>query len=299
MPVWLYKLLEEGAKVTITNTVGPNNTLIRVEAIANETPGLVHVLARLSAMDKNIAKAFYCSPSVRHIAKMKNEGGFCGYRNIQMLISYIREGIAPGHEHFGNKIPSILRLQDLIETAWDMGFNSNARIETGGIKNTRKYIGTPEAQALFQSLGVPCEPVSFSSKGQSEGDLRVLKHVFEYFDDDRGDSKVYVTEKPPIYFQHKGHSMTIVGVEVQHNGLANLVVFDPMFNPSHSLKKLIGAESFRISDPARLIKAHRRGEAHLAKYKDFELLKITGRSEVQQNKTSYDAVPARNSHNAS
>ena len=61
----------------------------------------------------------------------------------------------------------------MIEQAWDMGFNSSGRIETGGIKGTRKYIGTPEvyftstptgyvtnvtsntkAQALFLSLGI-------------------------------------------------------------------------------------------------------------------------------------------------
>jgi zinc finger-containing ubiquitin peptidase 1 len=35
-----------------------------------------------------------------------------------------------------------------------MGYNSAGRIETGGVRLTRKYIGTPEAQALFMSLGV-------------------------------------------------------------------------------------------------------------------------------------------------
>ena len=154
MPTWLRRMLEEGAKVTITNQIGPNGTVTKVEAVANETPGLVPVLARLSELDDAVERAFYCSPEVRHIAKMQREGGFCGYRNIQMMISYIRDAKSDGHQHFHGRIPSILKLQDLIEQAWDMGFNSAGRIETGGVRLTRKYIGTPEAQALFMSLNI-------------------------------------------------------------------------------------------------------------------------------------------------
>lgn len=40
--------------------------------------------------------------------------------------------------------PSVLELQDMIERAWDMGFNSHGRIATGGIRGTRKHIGTSE-----------------------------------------------------------------------------------------------------------------------------------------------------------
>lgn len=39
---------------------------------------------------------------------------------------------------------SVLELQDMIERAWDMGFNSHGRIATGGIRGTRKHIGTSE-----------------------------------------------------------------------------------------------------------------------------------------------------------
>ena len=148
-------MLEEGAKVTIYNQISANGTVVRVEAVANETPGLVPVLARLSYQDPSVDHAFYCSPGVHHIAKMPKEGGFCGYRNIQMMISYIREARTPGYQHFPGKTPSILRLQDMIEHAWDMGFNSAGKVETGGIRLTRKYIGTPEAQALFNSLTIP------------------------------------------------------------------------------------------------------------------------------------------------
>ena len=47
-------MLEEGARVTITNQLGPNGQIVRVEAIANETPGLVPVLAHLSDLDSTV-----------------------------------------------------------------------------------------------------------------------------------------------------------------------------------------------------------------------------------------------------
>lgn len=268
-------MLEDGAKVTISNQLGSDGTVVRVEAIANETPGLVPVLARLSHLDQSVERAFYCSPDVRYISKMPKEGGFCGYRNIQMLISYIREAKSVGYEHFQGKLPSILRLQDLIEEAWEMGFNSSGKIETGGIRLTRKYIGTPEAQALFQSLDIPCEATAFSRSSELVAHENLLLAVGNYFNDQKDmntEEKVVRTMKSPIYFQHRGHSMTIVGLEAKKDGSVNLVVFDPMFQPHAVLKKLVNASSFRLSDPAKWLKAYRRGENYLSKYEDFELL---------------------------
>ena len=154
MPAWLRKLLEDGAKITTYNQIGPDGAVIKVKTIANETPDLIPVLARLSDLDQSVERAFYCDAAILHIAKMQKEGGFCGYRNIQMILSYILLAKAAGHHHFDGNLPTILKLQDLIEQAWDMGYNSAGKIETGGIRLTRKYIGTPEAQALFLSLGV-------------------------------------------------------------------------------------------------------------------------------------------------
>lgn len=279
MPGWLRRMLEEGAKVTITNRIRPDGTLVRIETIANETPNLVPVLSRLSQLDRSVERAFYCSPEVRHVCKMPKEGGFCGYRNIQMMVSFIQDANITGAEHFPGRLPTILKLQDMIEKAWDMGFNASGRLETGGIRFTRKYIGTPEAQALFMSLDILCEATAFTTTESVEGFETMMCAVCEYFDDDRTKdniNKVVITDKPPIYFQHHGHSMTIVGVEQRLEGILNLVVFDPMFNPSPALKKLAisGTTSFRTAEPEKLLKAHRRGERYLEKYRDFELLKL-------------------------
>lgn len=146
MPEWLRHQLEAGAKVTILTRISPDGRLCRVENVANEFEGVVPVLAQLCEQDPAVARAYLCYPEVTHVVKMAKEGGFCGYRNIQMMVSYIRDARSEGHERFAGRLPSVIQLQDLIEAAWDRGFNTIGRVETGGIRGTRKYIGTPEVR---------------------------------------------------------------------------------------------------------------------------------------------------------
>lgn len=153
MPEWLRKQLERGAKVTVVNHIGSDGRLMRIETIANEFPGIVPVLAQLCEQDHAVSRAYICHPDLTHVVKMAKEGGFCGYRNIQMLLSYIQNARSEGHQQFQGKLPSILQLQDMIESAWDQGFNPMGRIETGGIRGTRKYIGTPEVDHLVKFAG--------------------------------------------------------------------------------------------------------------------------------------------------
>ncbi|KAK2797758.1 hypothetical protein FQN50_009087 [Emmonsiellopsis sp. PD_5] len=275
MPSWLWNMLEEGPKITVTNQIQPDGTLRRVESVANETPHLIPVLAQLCNLDDSVERAFLCSPSVRHVFKMQKEGGFCGYRNIQMLVSYIQDSRADGYEQFPGRLPSILRLQDMIEQAWDLGFNSAAKAETGGIKGTRKYIGTSEAQALFLSLGVRCNAGAFSTTADISAHEALLVEVMEYFreGDIGSNEKIIQTELPPIYFQHQGHSLTIVGFEIRKSGSVNLLVFDPMFKTAPAIERLLG-NTVRSLDPARLLGAYRRGGGYLQKYKEFEILKL-------------------------
>lgn len=92
--------------------------------------------------------AYLCSPKIEQVSKLKKEGAhFCGYRNIQMMCS------ALNHPSLSSRT-GIFELQDLIENAWDGGLNSHGRVQTGGIRGTRKHIGTSEV--LFpDGLGVP------------------------------------------------------------------------------------------------------------------------------------------------
>ncbi|KAJ5501704.1 Peptidase C78 ubiquitin fold modifier-specific peptidase 1/ 2 [Penicillium expansum] len=276
MPSWLKKMLEKGGSISKQTQITSDGKFTRRDTVENETDHLIPVLARLCEQDKSVQRAFFCKPKVRHICKMRREGGFCGYRNIQMMISWLKKSRGFGHEHFPNKGPTILELQDMIESAWDMGFNSSGRAETGGIKDTRKFIGTPEAQALFMSLGIPCEARSLSERSDLRACDALYIDVADYFRSacsPEDETKIVQTDLPPIYFQHQGHSMTIIGFEIRDNGSANLLVFDPMFKTSPAMERLIGA-FVKPSDPTRLLKAYRRGTPYLQKYKIFELLKL-------------------------
>jgi hypothetical protein len=277
MPAWLRRLLEQGAKKTQSNIIGPDGKLSKLETTDNEASNVISVLSQLCEQDKSVQRAFFCSPNVRQISKMPREGGFCGYRNIQMLISYIQESHISGYEYFSETLPTILQLQDMIESAWDMGFNSVGRAETGGIRGTRKYIGTPEAQALFLSLGIDCEAGSIGETGEMRAHDALYAAVAAYFRcacSLDGDDKVFLTNLPPIYLQHHGHSLTIVGFEIRGDGGANLLVFDPMFKIPLAVRRLSGPRTIASLDPTKVLKAYRRGTTYLQKYKVFELLKL-------------------------
>ena len=156
MPGWLRKLLENGATVTVRNRIKPDGSLEKVETVSNEVGGTVPVLAQLCQQDATVKNAYLCHPCVEHIVKLSREGGFCGYRNIQMMVSYLQGTQTSGWEHFQHRSPGIFQLQDMIEHAWDCGFNSQGRVETSGIRGTRKYIGTSEVGRTYSERERVC-----------------------------------------------------------------------------------------------------------------------------------------------
>lgn len=66
-----------------------------------------------------------------------------------MMSSYIVGVKSQGHDSLNDRIPTIFEIQDYIENAWDLGINAQGREETGGIKGTRKYIGTPDVSEAW------------------------------------------------------------------------------------------------------------------------------------------------------
>ncbi|CAL5408059.1 unnamed protein product [Camellia sinensis] len=79
----------------------------------------------------------------------------------------------------------------------------------------------------------------------------LIDWVWNYFSDNKlttlGNARVIVSEKAPLYFQHDGHSRTIVGIQVkhQHKGTQqyNLLILDPGHKTAaleKSLKENVG-----------------------------------------------------------
>lgn len=291
MPKWLVELLQhDGATVTI-NRLDGDGKLKKVKFCPNRTSDILPVVEQLLQQDKSTEYAYLCHPSVKHVSKLKREGGFCGYRNIQMMTSYIIGTYSQGYEFFNDKIPSIFEIQDYIETAWDKGINKQGRIETGGIRGTRKYIGTPDAQAMLIYLDIACEAQALKPKKDKPDAERAYNLLFDavetYFANGCTDfrTKVRCTQLPPIYFQHPGHSMTIVGFEKRSNGAKEIIVFDPMFHDSSTITQLIGQE-FRHKAPSNSLKAYRRGVHYLRRYNEFEILKLTPPRRPNEEATS-------------
>ncbi|KAL2128378.1 hypothetical protein VTI74DRAFT_9271 [Chaetomium olivicolor] len=253
MPDWLVTLLRKEGQVT--------------------SQGVIPVLAQLLEQSTSTKYAYLCHPCVKHVSKLKREGGFCGYRNIQMLSSYVIHTKAQGHQHLGHDIPSIFQIQEYIETAWDRGINAQGRLETGGIRGTRKYIGTPEALAVFRLLEISCDAQGIKHKepGKSEADL--LEYVENYFQSGVEDptQRIRQTKLPPIYFQHAGHSLTIIGFEKLKSGAKQLIVFDPSFHDSSYIVRLVG-KTFVHPMPELALKQYRRGNRYLKAYREFEIL---------------------------
>lgn len=133
MPKWLHRLLEDEEKLHLVDA----------------PYAISEILGIILAQDSDVEVAYLCHPNVRYVGKVKgrcrNEGNnFCGYRNIQMLLSYVTTISGDSPESDAGVIPTIREVQNLIEEAWDQGFNESGRVQTGGIKGTRKHIGTPE-----------------------------------------------------------------------------------------------------------------------------------------------------------
>lgn len=277
MPKWLYNELEAGPPVRRVNKIGLDGRLSTHSFIETEVAGLVPVLSQLSALSEPVKMAYFCHPSVQHVYKRKSHGGFCGYTNIQMMVSYIQGARAQGHDRFGKSIPGVLQLQDMIENAWDHGVRKSGRLETGGIKGTRKWIGTPETATLFEHVGIPHHAAMFFHKSGRQAHEQLFDFVENHFSHGCASTdKIRTTHRAPIYLQQPGHSLTIVGLECYKDGTRNLLVFDPGFGPSRDIRRFIGKQKlYKLvsnRDVQFLLRTYRRTSKQLAKYRTFEVL---------------------------
>jgi hypothetical protein len=277
MPREVRRVLENASKPSYECRIGPDGKLIREAIVYNETPRPVPILADLSTHDPNTTIAYFCHKSVKHVHKLRCDGNFCGYWNIQMLLSY-RLARIEDPAHGSLPLPNVLEIQDTIEAAWDAGTCAFGRTETGGIRNTRKWIGTHEAAAYFLHLGQPVTALSFRTSSNPKvpsAHTQLLDFVEAYFisglehADDNGTSRI--TQMAPIYFQRPGHSMTIVGMERRSDGERVLLVFDPSFAVAETLRQLRNGK-FAKSKIDSLMAAFRQDEAKLARYKEYEIM---------------------------
>ncbi|CEJ94558.1 hypothetical protein VHEMI10081 [[Torrubiella] hemipterigena] len=237
---------------------------------------MVSAIASILAIDPTVVTAHLCHEATQHISKTAIEETFCGYRNIQMILSCL---IGHSKSLSMTEVPSILDIQVLIEKAWDNGILSESRIQTGGILKSRKYIGTPEVCALFTSLNIRSRTHRFISQTGKSSYAQLVDVVQAYFSNSRQQTsihgeKIHQTELSPIFLQRPGHSLLIIGVEKRDNGHYNLLVFDPDYRYPDNITKLLA--KLRISRFSKLrdhiTSCYRRSDEHFAKYSEIEIL---------------------------
>jgi hypothetical protein len=196
------------------------------------TPNLINRIRTLCQQQSN-SKVFLCS-SVNHYASagMEDEGWGCGFRNLQMILSSLQSQSAFADAlrpilGDSQSIPSIARLQILIEEAWAAGFDVEGQNQLEGqLSNTRKWIGASEVFAVLTANRIKVQLLDFQSEDATHSKL--IKWVVDYF------QKHSLPQRFPIFLQMKGHSFTIVGVELFPNeSQPNLIVFDPSHPKSH------------------------------------------------------------------
>lgn len=255
--------------------------IARHDTVQHGKDGYIALLKDLLVQDDATASARLCHPNVQYIGKMNygvfhGEGNnFCGYHNIQMQISCIRYMQEAHCTAFDHGVPSILCLQDLIEAAWDEGINAHGRVQTGGIRNTRKHIGTSEAQALFTSLGIMTKANVFiphNKRGTTfEQLLQFVNKHFTASETTEGIKEVVCTDRPPIYLQCPGHSMTIVGIAIDIHGDQSLLVFDPAIAPPKQILDLSTSE-VELGTCRKIVKCFRKSKRQMRNFTRFETL---------------------------
>ena len=82
-----------------------------------------------------------------------------------------------------------------------------------------------------------------------------------------------VSDRPPLYFQHAGHSRTIVGIEYLKSGQINLLLFDPSKSPSSKVREYAQGKLGKKNMSGEVLKHFRVALDDIAKKKQYQILR--------------------------
>ncbi|GKY97582.1 hypothetical protein MPSEU_000716700 [Mayamaea pseudoterrestris] len=190
----------------------------------------------------------------------------CGFRNLQMTLIGILSILPDDHEYFYDrpkldgelvKIPTLLNVQHLMEQAWLDGWDRNgAKHYQGMLAHKKVWIGAVEVASAMGCLHIDATVVQFIQCSASRSLLGPF--CYNYFrkragcniclsrssrqcavetlrtTESRDDHSIGVAcscscSVLPLYLQWEGHSVTIVGVELNREMLvSHFIVLDPM-----------------------------------------------------------------------
>lgn len=179
------------------------------------------------------------------------------------------------------------RLQAELERAWRAGYDPGGAAQFGHrVLGSQKWIGTTECCALLRYYGLRTHIVDFHSSGNhGDGHEAMVDWVWRYFHDPRSrrgsqgysgaassgatgrrvvadalTGPVEKTNRPPLYFQHQGHSRTVVSRppvprRCLHGWVALLRLVLPRERHDVVLWRQIGIEKRRKGDREEVSRA--------------------------------------------
>ncbi|KAG5878214.1 hypothetical protein JTB14_020791 [Gonioctena quinquepunctata] len=242
------------------------------------------IVPRVRAMSNNatnVVRTLLCTCVDHYASSYGDRGWGCGYRNTQMLISSLlthtgyNEKIYKlweGRKPPRSSVPSISRIQSVIEQAWAQGFDIQGSEQLGcRLVNTRKWIGATEVVTLLSFLRMKCQLVDFHRPtGPGGTHPELFKWVLKYFENSVGGEFT-----PPLYLQHQGHSRTIMGIEVHRDGSLILLVLDP----SHSPQQM--AQFGDTNSVAAALRLLRKSESAM-KARQYQIVAVVGMIDSEQ-----------------
>lgn len=229
----------------------------------------------LSSSSPGVIRSLLCSAVDHYASSYGDKGWGCGYRNLQMVLSSMLQNTTFNealYSAWGNHgpsrtaMPSISRLQKMVEAAWAQGFDVQGSEQLGcKLHNTRKWIGATEVVTVLSWLRINCQLVDFHHPTSIDGrHPELFNWVLRYFEEPR-------VHTPPLYLQHQGHSRTIIGIEQRASGLSLLVL-----DPSHGPRQVAALGSSQ--DSLRLI---RRSQAAM-RAPQYQIVAVRGLIETEE-----------------
>ncbi|XP_074718450.1 zinc finger-containing ubiquitin peptidase 1 isoform X3 [Strix uralensis] len=239
-----------------------------------KTSGIIEALCKYYQNENKDVRRVWLSTGVDHFhSSLGDRGWGCGYRNFQMLLSsLLQNSLYNDCLRDTTLIPSIPKIQSMIEDAWKEGFDPHGASHFNNrLHGSKAWIGACEIYSLLTNLRIKCQIIDFHKPtGPMGTHPRLFEWVLHYYStDNEGGAKVVCTSKPPIYLQHQGHSRTVVGIEEKKNKTLCLLLFDPGC-PSQEMQKLLKQNSDGTS-----LKLLRRFVGSL-KEKQYQIVAVDG-----------------------
>ncbi|XP_069392736.1 zinc finger-containing ubiquitin peptidase 1 isoform X2 [Paralichthys olivaceus] len=240
------------------------------------TQGVVKALHEYYQTESRDCVHVWLSADTDHYCSSPGDKGWgCGYRNFQMLISSLQCIDVYSSSLQGKDVPSIPRVQSMIEEAWKEGLDpQGASHFNQKLQGTRAWIGATEIYSLLTSLGISARIIDFHQPtGPGGTHPRLFEWVKQYYCQSSRSSRLpprlNQTSLPPLYLQHQGHSHSIVGLEQKKNGSLCLLVLDPGSSVSDT-RKLLSRDT--ISTAVR----HIRKFPSSLKHKQYQVVVVHG-----------------------